>query len=149
MSQWYADGLSFECTQCGNCCTGTPGYVWVSPKERTDIAALLGIPLDEFLERYTRIVNGKVSLLERPGGDCVLLTEDRRCAIQSNKPRQCLMFPFWPRLIASKTEWDKAGQRCPGINTGQRYTPDEIDVIADGTSPRELLHRIFSRKHES
>ena len=25
---WYADGLSFECTMCGNCCTGPPGAVW-------------------------------------------------------------------------------------------------------------------------
>ena len=30
---WYADGLSFTCTQCGNCCTGGPGYVWISDME--------------------------------------------------------------------------------------------------------------------
>ena len=148
MSGWYADGLQFGCTQCGNCCTGTPGYVWVSPKERTDIAALLGISVDEFLERYTRIVNGRVSLLERPGGDCVLLTDDRSCAIQSKKPRQCLMFPFWPRLLSTRKEWEKAGERCPGINTGPRYSPDEVEVIANGTSPRDLLQRIFAKKRE-
>ena len=27
---WYADGLPFTCTQCGDCCTGDPGYVWVT-----------------------------------------------------------------------------------------------------------------------
>ena len=27
---WYAEeGLAFECTGCGDCCTGAPGYVWV------------------------------------------------------------------------------------------------------------------------
>lgn len=149
MSGWYPDGLQFACTQCGNCCTGTPGYVWVSPKERTDIAALLGISLDEFLARYTRIVNGRVSLLERANGDCVLLTEDRHCAIQSSKPRQCLMFPFWPRLVATRADWEKAGERCPGIGNGPRYTPDEIEVIANGTSPKDLLQRIFARKRQS
>lgn len=30
---WYAPGLSFTCTQCGNCCTGEPGVVWVSDEE--------------------------------------------------------------------------------------------------------------------
>jgi len=27
---WYADGLSFTCTCSGNCCTGGPGFVWMS-----------------------------------------------------------------------------------------------------------------------
>ena len=26
-------GLRFECTQCGDCCTGAPGYVWVNKAE--------------------------------------------------------------------------------------------------------------------
>ena len=30
---WYADGLRFECTQCGDCCSGEPGYVWVDEDE--------------------------------------------------------------------------------------------------------------------
>ena len=32
-SLWYRDGLRFECTQCGKCCTGAPGYVWVDDDE--------------------------------------------------------------------------------------------------------------------
>ena len=40
---WYRDGLQFECTQCGNCCTGDPGYVWVTPEEIKAIAAKDGI----------------------------------------------------------------------------------------------------------
>ena len=27
---WYAGGLRFACTQCGNCCTGGPGFVWLT-----------------------------------------------------------------------------------------------------------------------
>ena len=67
MRNWYADGLRFECTACGNCCTGTPGYVWLSPAEQTEIAACLGIPVKQFKKRYTRLVHGMVSLLEAPG----------------------------------------------------------------------------------
>ena len=30
---WFKDGLRFKCTQCGDCCTGAPGYVWVNQEE--------------------------------------------------------------------------------------------------------------------
>ena len=30
---WYKDGLRFQCTGCGDCCTGGPGYVWVNQAE--------------------------------------------------------------------------------------------------------------------
>ena len=146
MSEWYADGLRFECTQCGNCCTGAPGFVWLSKAEQHAAADHLGLDVEEFLLRHTRLVFDRISLRERPGGDCALLTPDKRCAIQSVKPRQCLAFPFWPRLVASRKTWDAAGQRCPGINKGMRYTPDEVSVISEMTTPKEILQRIFARK---
>ncbi|MHC4849326.1 MAG: YkgJ family cysteine cluster protein [Planctomycetota bacterium] len=148
MSNWYADGLRFECTLCGNCCTGTPGYVWLSPAEQREIAASLDLSVRVFLKKYTRLVHGMVSLLESPDGDCILLTEDKRCSIQAVKPRQCLAFPFWPRLLASKGEWEKASFRCPGIGSGPRYLPQEVDAIAERGTPREVVHRIFRRKLE-
>ena len=39
---WYADGLRFACTQCGNCCTGEPGFVWVNDAEIAAIAEVRG-----------------------------------------------------------------------------------------------------------
>ena len=36
---WYAGGLRFQCTQCGDCCSGAEGYVWVNQAE---IDALAG-----------------------------------------------------------------------------------------------------------
>ena len=30
---WYSEGLRFECSQCGDCCTGAEGYVWVNQAE--------------------------------------------------------------------------------------------------------------------
>ena len=41
--KWYADGLHFSCQQCGGCCTGEPGYVWVSRDELGLIAEFLKI----------------------------------------------------------------------------------------------------------
>ena len=36
---WYDKGLRFSCSECGDCCTGAPGYVWVNKEE---IAAIVG-----------------------------------------------------------------------------------------------------------
>jgi len=146
MGNWYADGLRFECTQCGNCCTGDPGFVWLSAKEQQQIADALGLPVAEFLLRYTRLVNGRISLREHPNGDCMLLTEDRRCSVNGVKPRQCLTFPFWSRLVASPEAWEGAGTRCPGIDKGVHYKPEEVDVISDLTTPKEIIARIFRGK---
>ena len=32
-ADWYADGLRFECSRCGNCCTGEPGLVRMTDDE--------------------------------------------------------------------------------------------------------------------
>ncbi len=41
---WYQDGLRFTCTMCGKCCTGDPGYVWVTDEELAALAKFLGEP---------------------------------------------------------------------------------------------------------
>src|SRR5215208_5153364 len=78
---WYADGLNFTCTQCGNCCTGGPGYVWISREEIARLAEFLGITPEETLEQYCRTHGSQLSLKERraAGGayDCVFLKEER------------------------------------------------------------------------
>ena len=48
---WYADGLRFTCSQCGNCCTGGPGYVWIDRDEIVKLAAYLKITPEETIER--------------------------------------------------------------------------------------------------
>jgi Fe-S-cluster containining protein len=143
MSHWFADGLAFACTQCGDCCTGSQGYVWVSPRDQASIAAHLGLDLDAFRRRYTRAIGHLLSLVDKPNGDCVFLAEDRRCSIQPVKPRQCLTFPFWPRLTASRESWEETAQRCPGIGEGPRYRPPEILTIQDRDTPREMICRIL------
>src|SRR4051812_18931988 len=51
---WYADGLQFSCTQCGNCCTGGPGYVWISNVEIERLAQHLNISKKDVMSRYCR-----------------------------------------------------------------------------------------------
>ena len=65
-NSWYKEGLSFKCTGCGQCCTGFPGYVWITPEEMQAMAEALAIPLEEFTKKYTRKLGDRYSLKERP-----------------------------------------------------------------------------------
>jgi len=61
---WYKDGLRFTCTQCGNCCTGPEGVVWVNEEEVRQIAEYLGKSVGEMRLEHTHLVSRRVSLKE-------------------------------------------------------------------------------------
>lgn len=118
---WFKEGLKFGCTECGKCCSGLPGYVWVSEQEVENIANSLQISPKEFIKKYVRQVNGAMSLLEyRDMEDhnqfaCVFL-KDKKCSIYSERPMQCRTFPWWPGNLHSKKGWLEAAKECEGIN---------------------------------
>src|SRR5262245_11517479 len=92
VSDWYQAGLRFTCTQCGNCCSGAPGYVWVTQEERQRIAEFLALTNDEFESRFIRRVGVRHSLVEKDGGDCIFLKTlggKRICGIYPVRPVQC------------------------------------------------------------
>ncbi len=125
--KWYGNGLKFECTKCGHCCTGAPGYVWITLPELYRIAEFLGMDDQEFTKRYVRRVNQRTSLIEIPNGDCVFY--DNGCKIYPVRPTQCRTFPFWSEIIARRQSWEEAAQECPGMNTGRTHAAEEIDGI--------------------
>ena len=129
-SQWYGDGLKFRCTQCGNCCTGAPGYVWVTRQEIAKLVKFLGLSQKEFGLRYLRRIGNRNSLIEKPNGDCVFY--DRGCSVYPARPRQCRTYPFWPENLRSKAAWEGVSEECPGVGTGKLYSPDDIRVIRRG-----------------
>lgn len=112
---WYADGLRFECTGCGRCCTGSGGYAWVTVDEAFALAAGLGLDVNEFGRRYLRRVNGRYALVDCPGGDCVFLV-GKTCAVYENRPAQCRAFPWWPATLRSPGAWKRAAEGCEGIS---------------------------------
>jgi len=116
-SPWYADGLRFKCTQCGQCCTGAPGYTWVSDEEINAIAQYLSLSVEEFTKKYLRKVHGRWSLLERSGNyDCIFL-KDKKCEVYPVRPKQCRTFPWWAANLHSPKDWERAAQFCEGINS--------------------------------
>ena len=117
-SDWYEDGLAFACTRCGNCCTGSPGHVWVSLPEVERLANRLSLSLDVFGSRYLRLVGDRLSLLESRFGDCVFWDSETGCRVYEDRPDQCRSWPFWHSHLASPEAWEKTSQFCPGCNTG-------------------------------
>ena len=142
---WFQDGLQFTCTQCGNCCTGPPGYVWFNGEEAQRMATYVGLSLEEFLDRYAHKVGGRWTLNETQteyGYDCVFLQRDdgqtSKCSIYPVRPQQCRTWPFWPENLRSRRAWRAAAQRCPGMEagiggSGEFYSVDQIRIIRDST----------------
>jgi hypothetical protein len=62
--KWFADGLRFECTQCGNCCRNHGDYthVYLAPHDVQAIAAYLRLSREEFLARHCTLDEGWVTL---------------------------------------------------------------------------------------
>ena len=84
----------YQCQRCGNCCRW-PGDVRVDNEEIALIAEFLDMPLDPFIEQYTRVNANRtgLSLIDKPNGECIFLEGLNVCAIQSVKPVQCSGFP--------------------------------------------------------
>jgi Fe-S-cluster containining protein len=124
---WYKKGLPFKCTGCGKCCSGPPGYVWVSENEIQEMADYLKMSFDDFTKKYIRIVSNRYSLMERKVGidfECVFL-RGKQCMIYGVRPRQCKTFPWWPQNLESEKTWDEAALECEGINSSAPLVPLE------------------------
>ena len=116
---WYRDGLAFECTRCGACCTGAPGYVWVD--RRGDRPAGRAPRRDgrrSSRRRYVRRVGDRYSLIEKPGGDCIFWDKQAGCTVYPARPVQCQTWPFWPENLETPEDWEHVDAVCPGSGAG-------------------------------
>jgi Fe-S-cluster containining protein len=79
--------------------------VRLSAAEADLIAAALGLEPRDFIERYTAVTADRrsLTLIERPDGGCIMLSEGNLCRVNAVKPRQCRTFP--------------EGWRFPGFET--------------------------------
>ncbi len=130
---WYRDGLRFTCTQCGNCCTGEPGFVWVTEEEIQRLADHLELTIDQFGSRYLRRVESGLSLIEHPNGDCVFFDRTLGCTVYEARPIQCRTWPFWDENLESKEQWELTCEVCPGAGQGQWFSLVEIQDAAAQT----------------
>lgn len=117
-SPWYKKGIKFKCTSCGKCCSGSPGYVFLTKKEAANIAEFLGLPLKDFFKRFLRHTSKQLSLIEVEKSpqqyDCVFL-KDNKCTIYPCRPKQCQTFPWWPQNIHTPQALEELSKECEGF----------------------------------
>ncbi|MFH1416946.1 MAG: YkgJ family cysteine cluster protein [Planctomycetota bacterium] len=139
---WYHDGLPFRCTQCGNCCTGSPGYVYVKREEIEKIAAFIGREGKGLTKKHIRRVGIRYSLTEdaRTGDCCFLRTRDgnRQCAIYPVRPLQCRTWPFWRSNLKTMESWALAAAYCPGMHYGMHHDLAAIVKRRDAKTWKDL-----------
>lgn len=99
--------------------------VWMNKKEIKKASSFLGITQHVFAKLYLRIVNGRISLLERNNGDCIMYEDG--CKIYSVRPSQCKTFPFWKSNLENRDQWEKQKDTCPGIGKGRLHTLKDIE----------------------
>ncbi len=128
--RWYDAGLRFECTGCGACCTGEPGFVYVNDAEIAALAERCGMPVAEFEANFVRPIGHGKSLVERPNGDCVFFDPvTKGCRVYDLRPRQCRTWPFWNSNLVDESAWEDTCRGCPGCGRGPLHDAAEIDRL--------------------
>lgn len=125
-AKWYKEGLGFKCTECGKCCTGTTGFVWIEEAEMAAMANFLNISLELFKRKYIRRRNNRYALVEKKAKngdyDCIFL-KGKKCQIYQYRPLQCRTYPWWPENLNSPESWREAAKECEGINNQAPLVP--------------------------
>lgn len=125
---WFNEGLRFKCTGCGKCCTGSPGYVFLSLNDLERIAAHFALSSQEFARKYTRFVDGQYALLDAQGSEDCIFLENKRCAIYEVRPTQCKTFPWWLHNLRTPEEWKEAKERCEGIDHSEAPLVPSLEI---------------------
>ena len=130
---WFRSGLRFECTRCGACCAGAPGYVWVEYEEIRRLAERLALSIEQFGKAYLRRVGNRLSLIETSEHACIFWDSRDGCTVYDARPDQCRTWPFWRGNLASPADWERTAGLCPGIGRGPVHGADQILAALDGT----------------
>lgn len=132
---WYKKGLRFQCTGCGKCCTGAPGYVWLTENDIERLATHLNLSREAFINQHCRYVGKRISLKERSISYSCIFLDGKRCTVYEARPIQCRTYPFWPQNVQSPRAWEEEQSWCEGINA-----PDS-DLIPLETIRKKLAEK--------
>ena len=139
MSEFYKEGLKFECQGSGNCCTshGEFGFVFLTLEDRQRMAKKLDMKTAEFTKTYCDKRAGIYHLKEDGINlDCMFL-KNKRCSIYSARPMQCRTWPFWPEVMNAKTWKKEVASFCPGVGKGRLWSAKEISEIVEAQTLSE------------
>ena len=141
---FYTNGLHFSCTGCSACCRHDPGFVYLSRKDLVRLALWADMSSDDFIQAYCRWVYRNdgyeyLCLREKKNYDCILW--DDGCIAYEERPLQCSSYPFWASNLLDEEWWNASAATCPGMNTGQLYTYDQITDILNQRTAEPYIRR--------
>ena len=144
-SYFFDQGIHFECQQCGACCTGDPGIIYVDTDEVPRIAEYLSVEISLFIEKYLYPFRAGYSIKERSDGRCFFY--DDGCTIYPVRPYQCKTYPFWFENLRSVKKWRRLSKECPGIGCGPLYSKEKILEIVQSTMDA-VVKSFFEKKNQ-
>lgn len=134
--------LNFECQRCLHCCSGEPGYVFLSKSDIERASSFLGLGEEEFIGIYCRKIDYgsyyMVSLKEKDNYDCIFL-RPHGCSIYEARPHQCATYPFWRGLCDDPKAWKEEMSNCPGLGKGRKYTKKEVERLLESNDSNVAL----------
>jgi hypothetical protein len=136
--KFYAKGLRFECTGCGECCRshgGRPAWVYVTIDERRRLARHFKLRTSTFTRRYCEKTHGFFHL-RNPSSDCIFL-DGGRCTVYAARPGQCRTYPFWRENMNRKAWNGEVKRECEGVGRGRVWSPQEIELRLDDERKRD------------
>jgi Fe-S-cluster containining protein len=118
--------------------------VFLSEKDLTKLASELKMDNDSFLSVYCRWAErGQgvelLSLKEKSNYDCIFWNSG--CTVYQSRPLQCRTFPFWESVLCSAKAWESAAISCPGINSGQLRSFEEIKECLQARKEELAINR--------
>ena len=128
--KFYKNGLNFACQRCSFCCGHSPGFVYLSRRDLTELCTYFKMSVKDFVNKYCRWVDyyyGEtvLALQEQKNYDCILWNNG--CTAYQGRPVQCSTWPFWSWMIKTKAMWEECAKECPGMNKGRLWTFEEIE----------------------
>jgi Fe-S-cluster containining protein len=128
--EWWREGVRFECTGSGKCCTshGEFGFVFLSLEDRQRFAKYLKISTAEFTKKYCEKSDEGIWRLKEDAGnpDCMFL-KGKSCGVYEARPTQCRTWPFWPEVMSAKAWAKDVKAFCPGVGRGPVISGDQIE----------------------
>lgn len=139
-SYFFDKGIRFECQQCGACCTGEPGIIYIDNDEVKEVAKYLSVQVSEFIETHLDPFKSGYSIREHADGRCLFYNGG--CTIYAVRPNQCKSFPFWFENLRSQKKWLRVTKECPGIGRGSLYSKEQILEIVRSTIDEVIKRHI-------
>lgn len=129
--EWWRQGVRFECTGSGKCCTshGEYGFVYLSLEDRQRFAKHFKMSTSAFTRKYCEMTGGIWHLKEDPKNpDCMFLVGGKRCGAYEGRPTQCRTWPFWPEVMNAKSWAKDVKAFCPGVGRGELVPAERIEA---------------------